>query len=109
MAAARSAGLPDLKIPEPTKTPSAPSCIIIAASAGVARSPAVDARDRSLRPPPRRPAASAQLARRPPLLPRPVEPGLVQCAPLANPGADPPHVPGRLDHVARPRLALAAD
>ena len=34
MAAARSVGLPDLKIPEPTKTPSAPSCIIMAASAG---------------------------------------------------------------------------
>ncbi len=34
MASARWAGLPDLKIPEPTKTPSAPSCIIMAASAG---------------------------------------------------------------------------
>lgn len=33
---------PDLKIPEPTKTPSAPSCIIIAASAGVAIPPAVN-------------------------------------------------------------------
>ena len=29
-------GVPDLKIPDPTNTPSAPSCIIIAASAGVA-------------------------------------------------------------------------
>ncbi|OOK63538.1 hypothetical protein BZL29_8492 [Mycobacterium kansasii] len=27
-------GAPDLKMPEPTNTPSAPSCIIIAASAG---------------------------------------------------------------------------
>src|SRR5205823_11765260 len=35
IAAARLAGSPDLKMPEPTNTPSAPSCIIIAASAGV--------------------------------------------------------------------------
>ena len=41
-AAARFAGSPDLKIPEPTKTPSAPNCIIIAASAGVAMPPAVN-------------------------------------------------------------------
>ena len=34
MASARWAGLPDLKMPEPPKTPAAPSCIIIAASAG---------------------------------------------------------------------------
>ena len=34
IAAARAAGSPDLKIPDPTNTPSAPSCIIIAASAG---------------------------------------------------------------------------
>ena len=40
IAAARAAGLPDLKMPEPTNTPSAPSCIIIAASAGVATPPA---------------------------------------------------------------------
>src|SRR4051794_17627377 len=39
-AAARWAGLPDLKMPEPTNTPSAPSCIIIAASAGGAMPPA---------------------------------------------------------------------
>ena len=42
IAAARCAGLPDLKMPEPTNTPSAPSCIIIAASAGVAIPPAVN-------------------------------------------------------------------
>ena len=34
------AGSSDLKMPEPTKTPSAPSCIISAASAGVAMPPA---------------------------------------------------------------------
>ena len=37
-----TAGSPDLKMPEPTNTPSAPSCIIIAASAGVAMPPAVN-------------------------------------------------------------------
>ena len=40
MALARSTGLPLLKIPEPTKTPSMPSCIMRAASAGVATPPA---------------------------------------------------------------------
>ena len=40
-AAARDAGSPDLKIPEPINTPSAPICIIRAASAGVAIPPAV--------------------------------------------------------------------
>ena len=40
MAAALFSGLPDLNIPEPTNTPSAPSCIISAASAGVATPPA---------------------------------------------------------------------
>ena len=40
IAAALLAGSPDLKIPQPTNTPSAPSCIIRAASAGVATPPA---------------------------------------------------------------------
>src|SRR5438105_3099928 len=40
MAAAVRSGSSDLKIPEPTNTPSAPSCIISAASAGVAIPPA---------------------------------------------------------------------
>jgi len=40
MAFALRSGLLDLKIPEPTKTDSAPSCIINAASAGVATPPA---------------------------------------------------------------------
>ena len=48
IAAARCAGFPDLKIPEPTNTPSAPSCIIIAASAGVAMPPAVNVTTGSL-------------------------------------------------------------
>src|SRR5437763_179596 len=40
MAFARRAGSDDLKMPEPTKTASAPSCIISAALAGVAMPPA---------------------------------------------------------------------
>ena len=40
MAFARLAGSDDLKMPEPTNTASAPSCIISAASAGVAMPPA---------------------------------------------------------------------
>ena len=40
MALARSAGSADLKMPEPTNTASAPSCIMSAASAGVAMPPA---------------------------------------------------------------------
>src|SRR3989440_11762467 len=40
IALARADGFSDLKIPDPTKTPSQPSCIIRAASAGVASPPA---------------------------------------------------------------------
>ena len=39
-ALARAAGSADLKMPEPTNTASAPSCIMSAASAGVAMPPA---------------------------------------------------------------------
>ena len=48
MAAARMAGSSDLKMPEPTKLPSAPSCIISAASAGVAIPPAQNSTTGSL-------------------------------------------------------------
>lgn len=40
MALARLAGSEDLKMPEPTKIPSQPNCIIKAASAGEAMPPA---------------------------------------------------------------------
>ena len=40
MALARTAGSSDLKMPEPTKFPSAPNCMTSAASAGVAMPPA---------------------------------------------------------------------
>src|SRR5215211_6031060 len=42
IAFARTSGSPDLKMPEPTKTPSAPSCMQSAASAGVAMPHAVN-------------------------------------------------------------------
>ena len=42
IAFARRSGSPDLKMPEPTKTPSAPSCMQSDASAGVAIPPAVN-------------------------------------------------------------------
>ena len=45
---ARAPGPSDLKMPEPTKTPSAPSCIISAASAGVAMPPAQNSTTGSL-------------------------------------------------------------
>ena len=46
IARARRSGSSDLKIPEPTKLPSAPSCIISAASAGVAMPAGAEERDR---------------------------------------------------------------
>ena len=49
IAAALFSGLPDLNIPDPTKTPSAPSCIMSAASAGVATPPAAKFTTGSLR------------------------------------------------------------
>src|SRR5438046_25391 len=48
IAFARVDGSADLKIPEPTKTPSAPSCMQSAASAGVAMPPAVNVTTGSL-------------------------------------------------------------
>ena len=49
MAAALFSGLPDLNMPDPTNTPSAPSCIMSAASAGVATPPAAKLTTGSLR------------------------------------------------------------
>src|SRR5262249_14784492 len=106
MAAARRAGSPDLKMPEPTKTPSAPSCIIIAASAGVAMPPAVNSTTGSLAPPRHlggRVVGGLQLLRRGEQL-------------LGGQAGQPPdalaeraHVPGRLHDVAGAGLALGPD
>ncbi len=105
MAFARFAGSPLLKMPLPTKTPSQPSCIISAASAGVAMPPAEKLTTGSL------PFSATHLTssygacrsfaaakscsgRRPP-----------RCAISIGHRA---HVAHRLDHVARARLALRA-
>ena len=77
IASARWAGLPDLKMPEPTNTPSAPSCIIIAASAGVAMPPAVNSTTGSL---PGRGDLLDQVVRRLQLLGRDEQLGLVEGA-----------------------------
>ena len=77
IAAARCAGSPDLKMPEPTNTPSAPSCIIIAASAGVAMPPAVNSTTGSL---PEPGHLDDQVVRRAQLLGRHEQLGLVQRA-----------------------------
>ena len=107
IARARAGGSSDLKMPEPTNTPSAPSAIISAASAGVAIPPAQNsttgrrpsrgdlaARDRAARPAPwrRSPARRSSSVR--------------QAADLA---VDLAHVADRLDDVARAGLALRAD
>src|ERR1700690_1424571 len=98
IAAARSAGLPDLKIPEPTKTPSAPSCIIMAASAGVAMPPAVNSTTGSL------PAAGPPLDHEGvgslQLLGRHVQLVRAHRGEAAELGADRAHVRGRVGDVA---------
>src|ERR1700733_6859930 len=108
IAAARLAGSPDLKMPEPTKTPSAPSCIIIAASAGVARPPAGNSTTGSFParapPPTSRPcgprALGYQLVRRLELLGGGDALLGRQVREAADALAERAHVPGGLDHVA---------
>ena len=106
IAAARSAGSPDLKMPEPTKTPSAPSCIIIAASAGVAMPPAVNSTTGSL--PSRATSATRSYGARSSLAA--TNSSVSSRVPSAlDAGPDRPHVPGGLDDVAGAGLALGAD
>ena len=105
-AAARWAGLPDLKMPEPTNTPSAPSCIIIAASAGVAMPPAVNSTTGSL------PVAAISLTSSYgclQFLGRDVELVLGQGGEPGDLGADLAHVAGGVGDVAGAGLALGAD
>ena len=106
MAAARRAGSSDLKMPEPTKTPSAPSCIRSAASAGVATSAGGEVHhrqaslaghlDHKVVGGAQRLRLGGQLLRR----------GPVQAPDGALHGA---HVAHGLHDVARARLALRAD
>ena len=93
-------------MPEPTKTPSAPSCIASAASAGVAMPPATKLTTGSL---PLRGDLPDQLVRRLQLLGRDEQLVLAHALERADArpaGADVAH---GLDDVARARLALGAD
>ncbi len=106
IARARRSGSELLKMPDPTKLPSAPSCIISAASAGVAMPPAQKS-GTGRRP---RPATSwttsrgaeCSLAALGELL------GAQRGEPL-EPVGDLAHVANGLDDVAGPGLALGAD
>ena len=106
IARARRSGSSDLKIPEPTKLPSAPSCIVSAASAGVAIPPAqnsgtgsqpISATSRTTSSGARSSLASARQ-----LLGR-------QRLQALDPADDVAQVAHGLDDVAGARLALGAD
>ncbi len=98
--------LPALKMPEPTNTPSAPSCIMSAASAGVATPPAVNSTTGELAGPR---DLGDQVVRRLQLLGRDVELILGQRAKTVDLAVDGADVLGRLRHVAGARFALGAD
>src|SRR5262249_20618083 len=109
MARARAAGSADLKTPDPTKTASAPGCIMIAAAAALAAPPArlrADVGHRQptfLRHPPNHLHRGAQFLRlRHQLL------GPEGREPLDVAG-DLPDVPDGLDDVAGAGLPLGAD
>ena len=93
-------------MPEPTNTPSAPSCIMSAASAGVASPPAEKFTTGS------RPSAAtlrtSSSGARSSFAAEGKLPG-VHGAQTPDPGLDRAHVPDGLDHVAGARLALRAD
>ena len=100
------AGSSDLKMPEPTNTPSAPSCIISDASAGVAMPPAQNSTTGSLpasaTPRTRSSGDCSSLA----AVASSASSSVPQAADLR---ADPAHVAHGLDDVAGPGLALGAD
>jgi hypothetical protein len=103
---ARARRVPDLKMPEPTKTPSAPSCIISAASAGVAMPPAVNSTTGSL--PARRPRARARSGACSSLAATYSSVSSSDGSRRISP-ADRAHVADGLDDVAGAGLALGAD
>ena len=108
IARARTEGSEDLKIPEPTNTPSAPSCII-SGGVGRRRDPArAEEHDREaarLRRPPRTRSSGARelLGRRRAARPR-AGAATRRSSPVIS-----AHVAHRLDDVARSGLALGAD
>ena len=102
----RVAGSSDLKMPEPTNTPSAPSCIISDASAGVAMPPAQNSTTGSL------PASATPRTRSSGAwcsLAAVASSDVVERLQAADLGADAAHVAHGLDDVAGARLALGAD
>ena len=106
MALAVRAGSSVLKMPEPTKTPSAPSCIASAASAGVAMPPATKFTTGSL---PFGRDVLDELVRRLQLLGRDEQLVLAHALELADAGRARAEVAHGLDDVAGAGLALGAD
>ena len=106
MAAARLAGSPDLKMPEPTKTPSAPSWRISAASAGVATPPAENSTTGQLA---ELGDLLDQLVRGAQLLGGGVQLVVVEAAQAGDLVLDLAQVADGLDDVAGAGLALGAD
>ena len=104
--AARVAGSADLKMPEPTNTASAPSCITSDASAGVAMPPAQNSGTGSL---PSLGDAADEVERRAVLLGRRHELHLAQRAQALDLARDRAQVAHGLDDVAGAGLALGAD
>ena len=103
---ARRSGSSDLKIPEPTNTPSAPSCMTSEASAGVAIPPAQNSTTG------RRPSSATwrtSVQRRLKLLGGGRELGVVERRQPADLAADLAQVAHGLDDVAGAGLALGAD
>ena len=106
MARARCAGSLDLKIPEPTNTASAPSCITSAASAGVAIPPAEKFGTGSL------PCFATHVTRS-----SGAPSSFASCTNSSSPSVvsrfiwldDRAHVPHRFHDIARARFALGAN
>jgi hypothetical protein len=97
--------LSDLKIPEPTKTPSAPSCMQSAASAGVAIPPAVKVTTGAGRSPP----PSARARRSLEVLRLAVQLVGIHRAESLDRSEHGAHVRHRVDDVAGPRFTLRPD
>ena len=106
IARARRAGSSLLKIPEPTKMPSAPSCIISAASAGVAMPPAQNSGTGSQ---PRSATSRTTSSGAWRSLAAPASSSGSQRGEVLDAAGDLAHVANGLDDVAGAGLALGAD
>ncbi len=106
IARARRGGSSDLKMPEPTNTPSAPSAIISAASAGVAIPPAQNSTTGR---PPSRATPRTRSSGAPSSLAAVGSSASSSVAQAPDLAGDRAHVAHRLDDVAGAGLALGAD